>query len=84
VSEPFDADEDATPLKPEERNWLIPTHITLRSELNELEQQNIGAADRWAFARRRTVSIKASLDASGGRQIPRRSFRRLRGRKLDR
>jgi hypothetical protein len=26
-----------------------------RSELNELEQQNIGAADRWAFARRRTV-----------------------------
>jgi fido (protein-threonine AMPylation protein) len=53
--EPFDADERATPLKPEERNGLIPTHITLRSELNELEQQNIGAADRWAFARRRKV-----------------------------
>jgi hypothetical protein len=55
VSEPFDTDEDAMPLKPEVRNGLIPTHITLRSELNELEQQNIGAADRWAFARRRTV-----------------------------
>jgi kynurenine formamidase len=26
---------------------LIPTHITLRSELNELEQQNIADADRW-------------------------------------
>jgi hypothetical protein len=27
------------------RDELIPTHITLRSELNELEQQNIGTAE---------------------------------------
>ena len=38
---PFDADDDATPLTAEERNGLIPTHIALRSELNELEQSNI-------------------------------------------
>jgi hypothetical protein len=42
--EPFDADDHATPLAPRERDGPIPTHITLRSELNELEQQNIGAA----------------------------------------
>jgi Fic-DOC domain mobile mystery protein B len=72
VSEPFDADEDATPLKPEERNGLIPTHITLRSELNELEQQNIGAADRRAFARRRTV-----LDEGFLRGLHRRMFNQV-------
>jgi Fic-DOC domain mobile mystery protein B len=58
---PFDADDDATPLMPEERNGLIPTHITLRSELNELEQQNIAEADRWAFARKRNVLGEAFL-----------------------
>jgi Fic-DOC domain mobile mystery protein B len=70
--EPFDADERATPLKPEERNGLIPTHITLRSELNELEQQNIGAADRWTFARRRKV-----LDEGFLRGLHRRMFNRV-------
>ena len=37
----FHADDDATPLIPDEREDLIPTHITLRRELNELEQTNI-------------------------------------------
>lgn len=55
MSGPFDADSDATPITPEEREGLIPTHITLRSELNELEQQNILEADRWAFERRRNA-----------------------------
>ena len=31
----------ATPLTPAEEEGLIPSHITLRSELNELEQANI-------------------------------------------
>jgi hypothetical protein len=44
------ADDHATPLTPAEREDLIPTHITLRSELNELEQQNIATGNRWAFA----------------------------------
>jgi Fic-DOC domain mobile mystery protein B len=52
---PFEADNDATPLTSEERNGLIPTHVTLRRELNELEQQNILEADPWAFGRKRNV-----------------------------
>ncbi len=52
---PFETDDDQTPITPEEREGLIPTHITLRSELNELEQLNVAKADRWAFSRRRNV-----------------------------
>lgn len=58
---PFDADQYATPLTPEERAALIPTHVTLRSELNELEQKNIAAADGWAFERKRDVTDEAFL-----------------------
>jgi Fic-DOC domain mobile mystery protein B len=44
----FDEDDDAnTPLTYEEREQLIPTYITLRSELNEAEQINIAQANRW-------------------------------------
>lgn len=42
----------ATPLSPEEREGLIPSHIALRHELNEFEQQNILKAAIWAFARK--------------------------------
>jgi Fic-DOC domain mobile mystery protein B len=54
---PFDArtDDDATPITPSERDGLIPTHVTLRNELNELEQRNIAEADRWAFLRKRNI-----------------------------
>jgi Fic-DOC domain mobile mystery protein B len=68
---PFDAD-DATPLTPAERKDLIPTHITLRSELNEVELQNIAAADRWAFARKREV-----VDEKFLRNLHRRMFGRV-------
>ncbi len=52
----FDDDDDAnTPLSAEEREQLIPSYITLRHELNEAEQVNIGAALRWAVARKRNV-----------------------------
>ena len=47
-----DEPDDATPLTPEEREGLIPSHVTLRRELNELEQQNILEADTWVFGRR--------------------------------
>jgi Fic-DOC domain mobile mystery protein B len=69
---PFDADENATPPTPEERKALIPTHITLRSELNELEQQNIAAANRWAFSRKRDVVDEAFL-----RNLHRQMFHRV-------
>jgi Fic-DOC domain mobile mystery protein B len=57
VSDPLlDRDDDAnTPLTAEEREQLIPSYITLRHELNEAEQINIGAALRWANARKRDV-----------------------------
>ena len=45
--------DDATPLTPEERDGLIPSHVTRRSELNELEQQNIVEAVAAVFSRRR-------------------------------
>jgi Fic-DOC domain mobile mystery protein B len=69
VTGPIDTDDDATPLSPEERNGLIPTHVTLRRELNELEQQNILDADHWAFARKRNV-----LDEPFLRGLHRRMF----------
>lgn len=52
----FQADDEAnTPLTPEEREQLIPSYITLRHELNEAEQVNIGQALRWATSRKRDV-----------------------------
>ena len=49
-----------TPLSPEARNGLIPTCVTV-SELNELEQKNIGQADSWAFLRKRNVLDEAFI-----------------------
>jgi mobile mystery protein B len=72
MSGPFDVDDAATPLTPEERNGLIPTHITLRGELNELEQQNIAEADQWAFGRKRNVLAEPFL-----RGLHRRMFNRV-------
>jgi len=55
MSDLFYQDDDATPLTPDERNGLIPTHVTFRHELNELEQKNILEAERWAFQRKRNI-----------------------------
>lgn len=70
--DPFHAGDAATPLTPEERNGLIPTHVTLRGELNELEQQNILEADHWASRRRRNITGEAFL-----RGLHRRMFNRV-------
>ena len=51
----------ATPLTAEEREGLIPSHVTLHRELNELEQQNILEADTWVFARRHNPLRRAFL-----------------------
>ncbi|MDD3182209.1 MAG: mobile mystery protein B [Alphaproteobacteria bacterium] len=53
--DPFAYDDDATPLTPDEAKGLIPTHITVRYELNELEQKNILEAVTWAFGRKRDL-----------------------------
>jgi Fic-DOC domain mobile mystery protein B len=72
MSGPLDEQEDATPLTPEERDGLIPSHVTLHGELNELEQQNILEASTWAFSRR--------MDPIGeefGRGLHRRMFAKV-------
>jgi hypothetical protein len=50
MSDPLtDADEESsTPLTPDELAALIPSYVTLRSELNEIEQIGIDRADDWA------------------------------------
>lgn len=56
ASDALEEPDGATPLTSEERNALIPGHITLRRELNEAEQAGVLAADAWAFQRvRRNV-----------------------------
>lgn len=69
---PFTADDAATPLTPAERAELIPTHVTLRGELNELEQQNMAEANGWAFERKRNVLDEAFL-----RGLHRRMFNKV-------
>src|SRR3954470_17609896 len=61
MTDPFEADDAATALTPAERAELIPTHVTLRGELNELEQRNIVEATSWAFERKRSVFDEAFL-----------------------
>lgn len=63
---------DATPLTAEEREGLIPSHITLRRELNELEQQNILAADVWALGRRHNPASETFA-----KKLHRRMFRKV-------
>lgn len=72
MSDPLtDAEDDAaTPLTPEERHDLIPSYITNRDQLNEVEQLGIAAADRWAFSRKRDV-----LDERFLLSLHRRMFR---------
>ncbi len=62
MSDPlFEQDDAATPLAHEEREGLIPSYITLRRELNQAEQENILAAEEWAFARKRDVLSEQTL-----------------------
>lgn len=72
MTDPLEADDAATPLTPAERNGLIPTHVTLKGELNELEQKNIAEANGWAFARKRNV-----LDEPFLRGLHRRMFNQV-------
>ena len=72
MSDPlFIEDDDAnTPLTDEEREQLIPAYITLRHELNEAEQINIGQALRWATARKK----RDVLEQNFLRQLHKRMF----------
>jgi Fic-DOC domain mobile mystery protein B len=61
--------EGATPLTPEEREGLIPAQVTLRRELNEIEQQNILEASFWVTGRRHDPVSEAFV-----RNLHRRMF----------
>ena len=52
MSGAFDEPDHATPLSPEERTGLKLAYITLREQLNEVEQQNIALAVSWAGSRK--------------------------------
>jgi Fic-DOC domain mobile mystery protein B len=65
----FQEEDGNTPLTHEERQGLIPSFITLRRELNEVEQINITEGERWAFSRNRNVLDEAFL-----RELHRRMF----------
>lgn len=69
MSDLVDGDDAATPLTPDERNGLIPTHVSLQYELNELEQKNILEADQWVFQRKHNV-----LDEDFLRRLHKRMF----------
>ena len=70
--EPHGPDDHATPLAPSERDGLTPTHVTLKSELNELEQQNIATADVWTLSRRHYIFRERFL-----KSLHRRMFNRV-------
>lgn len=56
MSDPLLPEDDGqTPLSAEDLEGLIPSHITLRGELNEAEQANIVSAQSWAFKRNNNV-----------------------------
>jgi Fic-DOC domain mobile mystery protein B len=55
MSDLFEEPDNATPLTPEERRDLIPSHIAYRAELNGAEQENIARAQDWALATRRNL-----------------------------
>ena len=62
MTDPLDAQDDVgTELGPEEREGLIPSYITLRSELNDAEQANITEAENWAERRDRKIVLDEKL-----------------------
>lgn len=57
MSDPLlENDDAATPLTPDERVGLIPSYITLRSELNEAEQANVLEGEAWLLGSRRRMA----------------------------
>ena len=55
--DPFSPEDDgSTPLDEEEKQGLMPSWVTFRHELNEVEQENIASATVWAFRQVRKPS----------------------------
>ncbi|HKC02322.1 MAG TPA: mobile mystery protein B [Sphingomicrobium sp.] len=69
----FQEEEGATSLTHEEKLGLLPSYITQRGELNEVEQINITEGERWAFSRPRDV-----LEVDFLRELHKRMFGEVR------
>ena len=69
MSDLFEEPDNATPLTPEERDALIPAHITYRRELNEAEQENIYRGQNWALATRRELLTEKFVKDLHGRMF---------------
>jgi Fic-DOC domain mobile mystery protein B len=67
----FAADDSSTPLTDEEQEGLIPTWITVRSELNAAERKGILETERWVFARKH----KEILTEAYIRKVHKRMFK---------
>lgn len=65
----FSQPDHATPISHEERKGLIPSHISVRAQLNALEEENILSAMLWAFSRRRDP-----VTESFGKNLHKRMF----------
>jgi Fic-DOC domain mobile mystery protein B len=69
----FEEPDNATPLEPAEREGLIPSWVTQRSELNEVEQDNILKGDAWAKGIR-GLNNKTILSIAFVRELHKRMF----------
>lgn len=52
MSNIFESDDNSTPLTEEEKKGLIPSWVTNRSELNDLESRGIFDAEKWLLTSR--------------------------------
>ena len=69
----FQEPDDATPLEPHEREGLLQTWITHRSDLNEAEQENIVEGAAWGRGRRR-LPLEQMLTEDFMRTLHKRMF----------
>ncbi|MFC0804742.1 mobile mystery protein B [Ensifer sp. P24N7] len=69
----FQEPDGATPLEPHEREGLLQTWITHRSDLNEAEQENIVEGAAWARGRRR-LPLEQMLTEDFIRTLHKRMF----------
>ena len=65
--------DGATPLDRDESEGLIPTHVTMREQLNRLEQENIVEAMQWL----KSARPREILDETFIRKLHQRMFGRV-------
>jgi Fic-DOC domain mobile mystery protein B len=67
-------EEGQTPLDPDEKDGLLIPTITIRAELDEVEQRNIEDAIRWTIERRKRFTAKEILTEQFVNELHKRMF----------